>query len=416
MNFREIMEQPTSTSAQATIKGLSTNAMEQDPRFQAIYKDELAKGKQFKDPRAEQRAQQIAALRYKSELASGKTPPPAGVTVTPVSNNQPTASPVPPATNQGTKDMTTPQQVAATPKTTTPATGAAAATDPGLTPDQVAAQQAAQRSTADTADPGLLPDQVAAQQAAMKAPAAPAAAPAAAKPGSWQEIYNLNKAVIGNNPNLIKPGQQLKMPDGSTYTVKKGDNLTKIARGGGKAAAPAAPAAPAADAQTAAMDKELDAASAESDALRQQAAMDKELDSASAEMDRLKKNAGVAANQPQTPAGVPNPWEGTDPVKAAAWAKLSPEDQKWLGNADPTDPAILARAPSQPSAASQVASGVRDIGRNIRGAFGFGHRAQQPTQQAAAPAPGAAPTFESRDFQRMLELAGVDKSFFKKKN
>jgi LysM repeat protein len=44
----------------------------------------------------------------------------------------------------------------------------------------------------------------------------------------------------------------------------------------------------------AAMDKELDAASAEADALQKQAAMDKELDAASAEMDALKKNAGVA--------------------------------------------------------------------------------------------------------------------------
>ena len=27
---------------------------------------------------------------------------------------------------------------------------------------------------------------------------------------SWRELYNKNKAVIGNNPNLIKPGQVLK--------------------------------------------------------------------------------------------------------------------------------------------------------------------------------------------------------------
>jgi nucleoid-associated protein YgaU len=28
----------------------------------------------------------------------------------------------------------------------------------------------------------------------------------------WPEIYELNKDVIGDNPNLIKPGQELKIP------------------------------------------------------------------------------------------------------------------------------------------------------------------------------------------------------------
>ena len=79
---------------------------------------------------------------------------------------------------------------------------------------------------------------------AAPAAAAPAAAPAAAagKKITWQTIYNANKQVIGNNPNLIKPGQKLKMPDGSTYTVKPGDNLSKIAKGAkpGQSAQPAA--------------------------------------------------------------------------------------------------------------------------------------------------------------------------------
>jgi nucleoid-associated protein YgaU len=30
----------------------------------------------------------------------------------------------------------------------------------------------------------------------------------------WQEIYQANKAVIGDNPDLIKPGQQLRIPGG----------------------------------------------------------------------------------------------------------------------------------------------------------------------------------------------------------
>ena len=64
-------------------------------------------------------------------------------------------------------------------------------------------------------------------QAAQVTPAAPAKPTG---PVTWKQIHELNRAVIGDNPNLIKPGQQLKMPDGSTYTVKPGDNLSKIAK------------------------------------------------------------------------------------------------------------------------------------------------------------------------------------------
>jgi hypothetical protein len=51
-----------------------------------------------------------------------------------------------------------------------------------------------------------------------------------------------------------------------------------------------------------------------------------------------------------------NPWQATDPAKAAAWAALSPEDQKFLGNADPTDTAILARAPNKGKPAAPAAA------------------------------------------------------------
>lgn len=64
-------------------------------------------------------------------------------------------------------------------------------------------------------------------QAAQVTQAAPAKPTG---PVTWKQIYDANKDVIGANPNLIKPGQQLKMPDGSTYTVKPGDNLSKIAK------------------------------------------------------------------------------------------------------------------------------------------------------------------------------------------
>jgi hypothetical protein len=61
---------------------------------------------------------------------------------------------------------------------------------------------------------------------------------------------------------------------------------------------------------------------------------------------------GFGANNyaPQAPAATP--WDGKDPAKAAAWSKLSPEDQKWLGMADPTDPYILQRAPNKGAAAT----------------------------------------------------------------
>lgn len=60
------------------------------------------------------------------------------------------------------------------------------------------------------------------------------ATPANFTPTTWQTIYSSNKSVVGTNPNLIKPGQQLTLPNGSTYTVVAGDNLTKIAAGKGK--------------------------------------------------------------------------------------------------------------------------------------------------------------------------------------
>jgi hypothetical protein len=48
---------------------------------------------------------------------------------------------------------------------------------------------------------------------------------------------------------------------------------------------------------------------------------------------------------PAAPASA-SPW-ANDPAKDAAWKALSPEDQKWLGGADPTDKFILARAPKK---------------------------------------------------------------------
>jgi hypothetical protein len=64
----------------------------------------------------------------------------------------------------------------------------------------------------------------------------------------------------------------------------------------------------------------------------------------------------------------------SDPAKSAAWAALSPEDQKWLGGADPTDPAILARAPNKgkpaataPGAGTKPAAPTAPIGTTAQG-------------------------------------------------
>ena len=60
------------------------------------------------------------------------------------------------------------------------------------------------------------------------------------------------------------------------------------------------------------------------------------------------------------PAAPENPFAPKADPKVAAWAKLSPAQQKWMGGADPTDPIILARmrkaVPDAPAAAPQQAT------------------------------------------------------------
>ena len=50
---------------------------------------------------------------------------------------------------------------------------------------------------------------------------------------SWKTLYDLNKNIIGNNPNIIKPGQVLQITNNKqyqeTYTVQEGDTLSEIA-------------------------------------------------------------------------------------------------------------------------------------------------------------------------------------------
>ena len=44
----------------------------------------------------------------------------------------------------------------------------------------------------------------------------------------WQTVNQVAKDNNITNPNLIRPGQQIKLPNGQTYTVKAGDTLGKI--------------------------------------------------------------------------------------------------------------------------------------------------------------------------------------------
>ena len=90
----------------------------------------------------------------------------------------------------------------------------------------------------------------------------------------------------------------------------------------------------------------------------------------------------------------------SDPAKSAAWAALSPEDQKWLGGADPTDKFILARAPNKgkpaapaaaPTAADQddadqgAAMRANAAGGNsTSAATGVGNPGEEAAAQAAA--------------------------------
>ena len=70
------------------------------------------------------------------------------------------------------------------------------------------------------------------------------------KEGFWGGVNQLASANNISNPNQLSVGQQIKMPDGSSYTVRGGDTLSGIYQN--RAAAAPAAAAPAAAAPAAA--------------------------------------------------------------------------------------------------------------------------------------------------------------------
>ncbi|MGD0603139.1 MAG: hypothetical protein ABSA53_05990 [Streptosporangiaceae bacterium] len=78
----------------------------------------------------------------------------------------------------------------------------------------------------DVADSGVLPSLGAASAGPIRVPvtirgriptpSSPATrclgSPPSCTPGGWQAIYQLNRGVIGANPDLITPGQVLNLP------------------------------------------------------------------------------------------------------------------------------------------------------------------------------------------------------------
>lgn len=47
---------------------------------------------------------------------------------------------------------------------------------------------------------------------------------------NWKAVYEANKGVIGPDPNKIKPGQVLTVPGSRVHTVVKGETLSGIAK------------------------------------------------------------------------------------------------------------------------------------------------------------------------------------------
>lgn len=100
----------------------------------------------------------------------------------------------------------------AVPATTVPATTAPATTAGGSTAatPATAAKPAAEKTAAEKA--AAIEKKPAAKKT-VTVKAGDSLSRIAAKAGTtWQKLYEANKAVIGSNPNLIRPGQTLKIP------------------------------------------------------------------------------------------------------------------------------------------------------------------------------------------------------------
>lgn len=189
------------------------------------------------------------------------------------------------------------------------------------------------------------PAPAAAQQSASPKPNASKEQPkpGAPKPANTQAKPAAGKgdpAVLKIQQDLIAKGAKIKA-DGIMGPATQ----AAMKQFGGQAASPAAPQA---------TDQRVNADSQQGQMLAAQTAgMNEPAQGQGASPSNATANTtGAPANMgaPAVAGGYGNPWEGKDPAKAAAYAKMTPAQQKWLGGADPTDPAILNRMPTNESA------------------------------------------------------------------
>jgi hypothetical protein len=108
-------------------------------------------------------------------------------------------------------------------------------------------------------------------------------------------------------------------------------------------------------------------------------------------------------------ADTANPW-ANDPAKSAAWSALTPEDQAWLGGADPTDPYILNRAPNKGAPAAPTMPSATDpndtrTSRDARDATSASDLAANIAAEKPADTMGTGPNPKMARFKELLDKA-----------
>ena len=122
-----------------------------------------------------------------------------------------------------------------------------------------------------------------------------------------------------------------------------------------------------------------------------------------------KTGATTRAADKALAASGANPWEGKDPAKAAAWAALSPEDQKWIGKGDPTDKFILARAPSKGGFLGSITPNFmkKDKGQPAAPNPQQGQGTQPTTVTGPNPPAGGYGRFQESELSAIKRLSGL---------